>query len=67
MKKINKIKLSSLSNEDLEKREMNKLLGGETCCICSCGGYSTMAGTGYIMNDVGLVAPEGGYGSGSYG
>ena len=41
MKKINKIKLSSLSNEDLNKREMNKLLGGGLCCICNCVGINT--------------------------
>lgn len=41
MKKINKIKLSSLSNEDLNKREMNKLLGGDFCCLCDCVGFDT--------------------------
>ncbi len=35
MKKLSKIKLTNLSQEDLADREMNALRGGHTCgCAC---------------------------------
>ena len=37
MKKLNSIKLSQLNEQELSKREMNRLIGGaELCCICGC-------------------------------
>jgi len=35
MKKICKLKLNQLSKNDMEKREMNNLRGGD-CCGCGC-------------------------------
>lgn len=35
MKKIQKLKLSHLSKEEMERRELNALKGG----ICGCGSY----------------------------
>jgi len=67
MKKIGKLKLTALSNADLEKREMNKLLGGTNCCICSCGEWLSTLDTGNAGNISGVVHDQGGYGSGSYG
>ncbi|MBO7418831.1 MAG: TIGR04149 family rSAM-modified RiPP [Bacteroidaceae bacterium] len=37
MKKLNSIKLAQLNEQELSKREMNRLIGGaELCCICGC-------------------------------
>ena len=39
MKKLSKIKLTNLSQEDLADREMNALRGGNNCgCGCNNGG-----------------------------
>lgn len=39
MKKLNSIKLAQLNEQELSKREMNRLIGGaELCCICGCNG-----------------------------
>lgn len=43
MKKIGKLKLSHLSKEEMEKREMNHLKGG---CVCSCAYYGEPCGSG---------------------
>lgn len=69
MRKLKKINLSSLSKDELEKRELNNLLGGENCCICSCwaehqGGSST-ASSGGGNNAIGSNW-QSGYGSGSF-
>lgn len=40
MKKLSKIKLSQLNKAELGEREMNRLLGGDRCCLCSCAGPS---------------------------
>ena len=66
MKKINKIKLSSLSNEDLNKREMNKLLGGKECCICTCYGFNTTLNAGNALHEGGGISDGGGYAAGSF-
>ena len=63
MKKINKIKLSSLSNEDLNKREMNKLLGGDVCCVCHCYNYESALTTEGGHHETGFIDPWGGYGT----
>ena len=39
--KINELKLNHISKADLEKREMNKLTGGN-CCGCGCNGPSSL-------------------------
>ena len=37
MKKLNSIKLAQLNEQELSKREMNRLVGGsDLCCICGC-------------------------------
>jgi natural product precursor len=36
MKKLSKLKLNVLSENNLLEREMNVLRGGEHCCTCSC-------------------------------
>jgi natural product precursor len=36
MKKLGKLKLSQLSKEEMEKREMNNLRGGDYC-VTNCG------------------------------
>lgn len=67
MKKVSTLKLSVLSLNDLEKRKMNKLLGGGNCCICTCGVILSTLDTGNAGNQSGVVHPAGGYGSGSFG
>ncbi len=44
MKKIKKLKLNQLSKDELGKREMNYIKGGDCCCGCwyaGSGGSST--------------------------
>lgn len=65
MKKLSKLKLSVLSNTELEKREMNKLTGGLRCCICGCHLASALD-LGNTGNFSGYENPGGGYGSGAY-
>jgi len=67
MKKLKKIKLAALSNVELQKAEMHKLLGGENCCGCTCrswdqGGSSTIDNGGANYND--NWEGSGGYGTG---
>lgn len=48
MKKLSKIKLTNLSQEDLADREMNALRGGHNCgCACS----STSKATNHSSNE----------------
>lgn len=42
MKQVRKLKLSQLSKNELEKKELKKLKGGG-CCICGGGGGSANA------------------------
>lgn len=65
MKKLKKINLSSLSKDELEKRELNNLLGGENCCICGCQGSSSTLWNGNGNNAIGSDW-QAGYGSGSF-
>jgi natural product precursor len=49
MKILNSIKLSQLNEQELSKREMNRLIGGaELCCICGCSGQNFI--TMYELN-----------------
>lgn len=54
MKTLKKIKLNQLGKEELEKRKMEMLKGGNDCgdCTCSCyggmTGYSNTPIEGYI-------------------
>lgn len=47
MKKLSKIKLNHLNDDELKNREMNNLRGGDRACGCGCnyedkGGSTTM-------------------------
>jgi len=46
MEKKIKIKLSQLNKAELSEREMNRLLGGDTCCSCGCFGPSGILDNG---------------------
>lgn len=66
MKTIGKLKLAQLSKAELSKREQNRLLGGENCCICSCSYPIAMTSdSAGGMKSNGLYSPGGGYGTGS--
>ncbi|MDR0835307.1 MAG: TIGR04149 family rSAM-modified RiPP [Tannerella sp.] len=59
MKKLSMLKLNQLSKAELEKREMNLLMGGE-CCGCGCNGSSSTSANytanyyaGYSQSDGG--------------
>ncbi|MDR2407837.1 MAG: TIGR04149 family rSAM-modified RiPP [Bacteroidales bacterium] len=60
MKRIKKLKLTQLSEVELEKKELNKLRGGN-CCGCENIG----AISGNWTND--YLPDSGGAGVGSYG
>lgn len=65
MKKIEKLKLNQLSHSELEKREMNFLLGGsDSSCICGCvyadEGGASKADNGYTNWYSRLDSPGGG-------
>jgi natural product precursor len=60
MKKISKLKLTRLSESELEKKELNKLRGGN---CCGCGNIEAVS-----ENYKGDYLPDtGGMGVGSYG
>jgi natural product precursor len=67
-KELKKINLVNLSKNELQKKELNKLLGGENCCICGCNGGSTgdNRDANYGDGASGLSSPEGGYGTGAF-
>lgn len=58
MKQVRKLKLSQLSKNELEKKELKKLKGGG-CCICGGGGGSANASANHSGD---LYSPGGGYG-----
>lgn len=45
MKNVSRLKLTKMSKQELEKREMNSLKGGSKCCYCGHGFEN------YIAND----------------
>ncbi|WP_270587033.1 TIGR04149 family rSAM-modified RiPP [Bacteroides fragilis] len=49
MKKLSKVKLTNLSQEDLADREMNALRGGHTCG-CACIKGAEFKATNYSAN-----------------
>ena len=68
--KLKQLKLNQLSANELKEREMNKLLGGERCCICLCQGTSPTYWNSVYNHDggsTGLFSPGGGFGTGSFG
>jgi len=54
MKKLEKLKLTQLSKNELEDRQMKGMLGGN-CCACACAGSSgtTMNGLFNYKSDYG--------------
>ena len=66
MSKLKKLKLSEMSKSELQAREMNKLLGGANCCVCTCNIKMSLE-TGNNGHAGGDVSDGGGYGVGSYG
>ena len=41
MKSISRLKITQLSKAELGKRELNRLVGGDGCCICGCRGSTS--------------------------
>lgn len=51
MKKLSKIKLNQLSKEELERRQLNALMGGRSCDFyCTCGCLSSSAADGNVSS-----------------
>lgn len=68
MKQLKKLKLSNLSMNELDKRELNRLRGGGVCCICGSCGSDTLDAimrNANANNAGGQYSPGGGYGNGS--
>ena len=66
MKKLKKISLVSLSKDELKKRELSQLVGGQNCCICSCSGPATINEANRAQS-WGYSDPwNGGYGVGAF-
>jgi natural product precursor len=63
MKQIERLKLNQLSKEELQKRELKQLKGGNEC-VCCCG-YAGEPG-GYSTGDNALANYQSGY-TESYG
>lgn len=63
MKKLPKLKLNRLCNEDLQKREMNTIKGGK-CCVCGCRGVSSDWDNGNANIAHGYVPADDLYGQG---
>jgi natural product precursor len=61
MKKLQKLRLNVLNEQDLKEKQMNALRGGEDrFCTCSC---SAPGGSGIVANrDANyVIGPDGGY------
>lgn len=67
MKKLSKIKLNQLNKAELSEREMNRLLGGENCCICGCRGSSSNGQNGQANTQGGTSGFYPGDGGGGTG
>ena len=70
MKKEKKIKLNQLKKVELSEKEMNRLVGGDKCCLCGCW-YQNLEGSSSFDNadanySGGLYSPAGGGGVGEY-
>ena len=46
MKKLSKISLSKIYKNEMEKRELNQVVGGVNCCICGCDQESGVLSNG---------------------
>lgn len=66
MTQLKKLKISQLSKAELNNRELNRLIGGEKCCICTCYDESSVA-IHYLSTQTGYQSPYGGTGGGAFG
>ncbi len=69
MKTVRNLKLSQLCENEMGKREMNKLVGGANCCICGCntdGSHQDTLTNGTANYNGDKYSPGGGYGSGEF-
>lgn len=55
MKKLSKIKLNHLNDDELKNREMNNLRGGERVCGCGCN-YEDKQGSTTLYNGLANIA-----------
>lgn len=55
MEKKSKIKLNQLNKTELSDREMNRLLGGNECCVCGCRGISSTLDNGQANEKYGYI------------
>ena len=64
---LKKLKLAQLSKAELSQRELNRLVGGEKCCICGC--HTNPSVDNHNSNtSKGLESPYyGGTGGGAFG
>lgn len=63
MKAISRLKITQLGKAELSKRELNRLVGGNGCCICGCRGSSSNSDNGGANRGggaSGLFSPGGG-------
>ena len=67
MKQLKKISLSQISKKEMEKRELNQLLGGVNCCICACKEFNSALDSGNSGHADNGISDGGGYGSGAFG
>ncbi len=63
---LKKLKLVQLSKAELSQRELNRLIGGDKCCICSCSGPSSSADNHSANTKGGYESYGGGIGGGSF-
>ena len=66
MKKTKTLRLVEMSRSELKARELNKLLGGQNCCICSCPEGTALV-QGNCLYGCDFSDPYGGYGCGAFG
>lgn len=71
MKGLSKrLTLTQLNKQELSEKELNRLLGGENCCICNhSGGIDKIYENGYANNaggTSGLIKDGGGWGNGAF-
>lgn len=63
MKAISRLKITQLGKAELSKKELNRLVGGDGCCICGCRGSSSTNSNGGSNRGggaSGLFSPGGG-------
>ena len=58
--KLKNLKLAQLSKAELSQRELNRLIGGEKCCICSCRTNPSVSN--HVSNTAQGYESVGGYG-----